>query len=289
MSRIESLSFAPSPSMVEAKPKLRLEDIPLASLLPPPEMRQTSSYLIMTAHHESHHALLAIILGADIEEVNVIPNGNVLGTTKIKGSVSDEKFKIIAAGGAVNPVVGGFASGYGLDLWQVKRLDRDFITGRSGGSSVDYSIFQAESMLNLNFTADVRIRIAEMVAYLGVVSGPILKEIIKRAKLESDLASQNRLGELSQVISGFAIQHEEKDHHKIEYSKEQLANPVYELVIVSEEGKEEKHLICAVCGGLDGAHHPYCQISHKTIADFSKRYKESEDRLPDGQVIFSRN
>jgi hypothetical protein len=169
--------FAPPPARAEQAPNVRvappLPDIPL------PAERHVSPELVETAHHELNHALTARHLGIGVESISVVREGNVLGKTILSGG-DPRKLGIVAAAGGVHTTEGP-AQGHGSD--DVKAT---MVAYFHGGESLGRARVIASSFIQ-SYSAPLRRKISELIAYKGKVEGSMLSDIIKRAEYEISL------------------------------------------------------------------------------------------------------
>lgn len=225
-----------SPQRVEAPVK---KVMPL-SFVPEPQKRGfPSSELTSVAGHELNHALVALAHGVSIISLSVVREGNSLGRTILGGIVSMETAKIIAAGGGVE-THDGCAEGYGSDRYKV-----DVLHYFHGGYSWESARSQAASILS-GYSNDVRRRAAEIVAYLGEVSGPLVYEILLRA--EAEISEEKDAKGQSGIQALFMPQIKSEGYTIIDTLPNNMSKITY--VVVGKKDKEE--YLCGVCHGVNG-------------------------------------
>lgn len=213
-------------------------NMPLLSLVPEPQKRSLPSpELVSVAGHELNHALVALTHGAPVISISVIPEGNSLGRTVLGGLVSLETMKVIAAGGGVETHE-GHSEGFGSDKYRV-----DVLHHFHGGHSWESARGQAASALSV-YSREVRRKAAEIIAYLGRVSGSLLSEIMLRAQMEvNEEKHQN-----NELFVPIFIQNNSKDQTIIENLPNNISKIIY--VVVGKIEKEE--FICGNCQGVNG-------------------------------------
>lgn len=242
-----------------------------------PERRTgISSDLLNTAGHELNHALVAIACGASVVSVSVRREGDSLGRTMFAGSVSTDTMKVIAAAGSV-AAHDGCAHGFGSDMHHV-----DLLSHFHGGISKESAITQAESLISKH-PIEVRGKAAEIVAYLGEISGSMMPAILARAQMEFNL-EKGILGNLFVPEQKFDFEKTKpkaKDYTVID----NLGGGSYRITYVIGERKREE-LICGACNDTN-SHYKDCpksKIAEHEIESPSNHYK-----LPKAGIIFSRN
>jgi len=156
-----------------------MTDIPL------PHERTIPHEHLNTAGHELNHALVAYSLGVSVKLISTHPAGNSLGRTEFFGGMSPETFKTIAAAGAVDTPHSA-ASGYGMDMYMI-----DMLHHYHGGKGRSGALSEASGIIN-SYSHEVRARAAEIVAYLGEVSGSQIGTILRQAYTELFLEGKER-------------------------------------------------------------------------------------------------
>lgn len=234
--------FTPAPIEPQLAPELSLDQIPL-QFVPAPGERSFSAGEKFTAAHEANHALAAMLLVGPgvVDKISVQPDDWSLGRTIFRGFISLDKFKTIAAAGAV-PTPFGSAEGFSHDLFQVAQINRS-------NTGVFWEVENAKRAL-AQIPAKVKEKMAEIIAHLKVVSGSILPEILARAYLEADLEGKGQLYMLSHALRGKFTPYEKpaaklpKEHTRIEY----IDKHIYRYIYV-KDGQEKTTIICGACGG----------------------------------------
>ena len=221
------------PKQVESFRAIRL---PL-SFVPEAKNRITSPDIVSVASHELNHALVALAHGIPIESISVIPSGNILGRTTLGGIVSLETMKVIAAGGGVH-THDGHAEGYGSDKYKV-----DVLHHFHGGHSWESAKSQAASALSV-YSREVRRKAAEIVAYLGKVSGSLIGEIMLRAQME---INEEKHGESEPIVPINIAENKSEGYTIIDNLPNNISKITY--VIVGEKKREE--FLCGICHGVD--------------------------------------
>lgn len=217
--------------------------IPLLTKVPLSHERpQLSSELFNTAGHELNHALVALSCGISVTSISVKPEGNSLGRTIFAGHISPETFKVIAAAGSVC-AHDGCAWGFGHDLYQV---DRAVLI--HGGRSRESAQKDASKILN-TFNPAVRTKAAEILAFLGEISGSMLKEVLKRAEFEAKIAPQDY------GIANLYGEEKVRELSSIEY----LVGDKYRVRYFAEGRLIEEKTMCATCQAEHG-HYQTCLL-----------------------------
>lgn len=223
----------------------RFSGIPLIDMIPLPEKRGTvKGELLNTAGHELNHFLVAYSLGVQVKSLSVRPEGNSLGRTEFDGIISPDLFKIIAAAGSVAPVSGQEARGFGHDFMQIRLLD--YVQNLS--NSIPFARSRAQHILS-GFDARVRQRCAEIIAYMGKVSGGMIPGIINRAIWE---LKNEKMG----IWQNVSPQLETKPGR--ESTVVEHFGHIYILRhTIDGQTVGEETLICGLCGGKN-VHSPNC-------------------------------
>ena len=215
--------------------------------LPSPEMRSTriQKERIHVAGHELNHALTAHFLGVPVLSISVIPEGNTLGKTIVGGALNPAKTRAIFAAGSVE-THDGTANGYGYDVSIVNRIDL-YHPEHSHNSP------QAEARTIINqVPKDIRERAAEIIAYMGVVPGSLLPDILKRAHLE--LEHEGRNVPPFEIDKNEQIEVFDKDTFSI---ISELKNGSKRVQIIKNFKKISEHMYCNLCDTIN-AHSPDC-------------------------------
>lgn len=207
------------------------------SFVPEASKRFPSPELTSVAGHELNHALVALAHGAPVVSLSVIPQGNSLGRTILGGTVSMETMKVIAAGGGVE-THDGCAEGFGSDKYKV-----DVLHHFHGGHSWESAKNQASSALSV-YSREVRKKAAEIVAYLGKVSGSLIGEIMLRAQME---VNEEKHGESEPIVPIFVPQNKSESYTIID----NLPNNSYKITYVVVGKKDEVQHLCGLCHGID--------------------------------------
>ena len=236
------------------------------SFVPEAGKRFSSPELTSVAGHELNHALVALACGAPVVSLSVMSDGNSLGRTILGGLVSMETIKVIAAGGGVETHE-GHAEGYGSDKYKV-----DVLNHFHGGHSWESATSQATSIVG-RYSREVRRKAAEIIAYLGTVSGSLIGQIMLRAQME---ANEEKQGNPEPLIQITMPQVESQDRTIID----NLPNNMYRItyIIVGEKKKEE--YLCGVCQGING-HMEECPK-----AKIKENSKENPFSLPKMGTVF---
>ena len=267
--RFDTLPVADSSPLIPLKTLTKnyyRENAPLANQLPYPEERGSLNEIYKnTSAHETQHALIAKAFGIK-SSVSLERKGNSLGRTSFDGYIPLSKFKIIAAGGAVNTAGAGPAQGYGMDLYQISVAN--FLQNMSP-DNVDPYILMAKSVLDANYTREVQIKSAEIIAYLGGTADIDL--VLQQAEFELEMEGMNfdrfysereeKLAELKKKISlaeaddkrmvEIKLIEENEDHTlKIQWIEKDNPDIFY----------EEIH--CPFCSGIN-MHFPICRQNRK--------------------------
>lgn len=228
----------------EASP-VNISEIPLFHVVPlPGERGEIRGELLNTAGHELNHFLVAYSLGVQVKSLSVRPEGNSLGRTEFGGIISPDLFKIIAAAGSVAPVSGQEARGFGHDFMQIRLLD--YVQNLS--NSIPFARSRAQHILS-GFDAKVRQRCAEIIAYMGRVSGGMIPGIINRAIWE---LKNEKMG-IWQNVSPQIETKPAKESTVVEHF-----GHIYILRhTIDGQTKGKETLICGLCGGKN-VHSPNC-------------------------------
>lgn len=213
-----------------------------------------SSETVHTAGHELNHALVAFLLGVTIEEITVIPEGNILGKTVFSGSVSDYEMQLIAVSGSIH-THDGTAKGFGSDMFRVHMINR-FRNGVDPESAKS----SAERILG-NFSSDMKEMMAVILAHMGSMSGSQLPDLIARAKIE--LKRKEQLKErpysnfVNMLISKPEVREETTDDllhtendTKIELTGMKTGTMKAQWVRNGQIIREKTY--CTQCGGTEG-------------------------------------
>lgn len=213
--------------------------MPLAQVPEPKNRLHLSSELLNTSGHELNHAIVALESGVPVISVSVIPDGNSLGRTAFSGLLSPDIIKIIAAAGSV-ATHDGCAHGYGSDLSKVDMLGH-FYGGITRESATSYA-----SAIISKYSTEVRRKAAEIIAYLGEVSGSMLPTVLLRAQMEVNL-EKGILGDLfvpdTQEYGREPTKPKPKDYTVIDY----LKNGDYKITYFVGERPEKEELVCGIC------------------------------------------
>ncbi len=231
MSRVETLE---RPRSVETP---KTEKIPSLSLydvidsLPSPE-------LVSVAEHELNHALVAMLNGAYVIDLSVVPDGDSLGRTTVGGLISHELAKIISAAGGVD-TPSGFARGFGSDKFKV-----DVIHHYHGGHSWDSARSQASVILSSIPFEERRIA-SIIIASKKEVTGSEIPSIMRMARL---IVNNGKETKTDSVILVPQPEREFKEKTIIDLLPGNMQRVRY--VIAGVIKKEE--LICGVCFRING-------------------------------------
>lgn len=225
------------------RPTQQFVETPLKKVMPlsfVPENRSglISRESISVASHELNHVLVALEYGVPIESISVMPTGDSLGRTTLSGLVSLEKMKVIAAGGGVDTHE-GCARGFGSDKYKVDMMHYHY-----GGHDWETAGSLAASVIS-KYSTDVRSIAAEIIAFLGEVSGEELPLILMRAQVE---ANARKGIHDSLVISTKTLRKEESQTRTI---IDTLPNNVYKITYVVIGKKDEKKYFCGFCQEVD--------------------------------------
>ena len=177
MINIEALSCCPNTVVIE-KPKVLiplLQEIPLAKDRP-----KAKPELLNTAGHELNHALAAIASGISVLDLSVIPTNDSLGRTMFAGHIPVEKLQVIAAAGKV-ATHDGCAHGHESDMLKVHILSHLY-----NGMPAEKAVMIAHSIIS-KYPIEVRRRTADIIAYMGEISGSKIPLILERARIELNL------------------------------------------------------------------------------------------------------
>ncbi len=141
-----------------------------------------------TALHESHHVLLGVSMGIQVEEVSVIPGPGYLGVTVFKGDLNHrpDALQIIAAGGAVT-TLDGEAEGYGHHQLPGSDLHIAHNVSHITGKSAESAVQEASSRL-ARIPKEVRQIVADIIETKKTVYSPeYIHRIIEIAFFEAQL------------------------------------------------------------------------------------------------------
>jgi hypothetical protein len=252
--------------LADSQPVARREIPPLDFIPSSYERRQKmiiTGNRLHTAHHELHHVLTAIGLGVQVESLSVIPSGSSLGRTTFSGFIDPEKFRIIAAAGAVDPP-GMRASGYGHDLWQ------------AGCDARSTKIITAQNIIS-EIPSDIRNIAAEIIAYLGDVPGSLIPEIINRAIYEHnhDVSAEDKYF----IPDNLFAKPETIPENRITTIVTTIGNNyLLTYLLDGKIVKDYEVIICAICGGIQGQHLPNCG------ADLVRRRKIGSDKITENST-----
>ncbi len=229
------------------------------------------------AGHELNHALVAYRLGVPVSGISVIPEGNTLGRTMLaNASLGD--MQIVAAAGSVH-AHDGRAMGYGSDMQKVVMIGRHF-----GGISADQARSIAASILG-EYSVEVREKAAEILAYMGQVSGTTLPDIIARAKFEVRLEKAQAFPHLTidptlelesleipqfvDLSSLILIDNDSVISDQEIAVIEKYANGDSKVQWIKGEKVVRETAICGSCGSLDG-HTIGCPILKMQLGEKQK-------------------
>lgn len=191
-----------------------------------------------TAGHELNHALLAKSCRISVESISVRPSGDSLGRTTFAGHISPEMFKVIAAGGTIS-LPDSQARGYGMDIYMINVMELAY-----GGASEKSAKSEAYVLL-AGYDPRVRVKAAEILAWLGEVSGQMLDAILERSRFEIELESGGKIAWLKNDFSQ-KPQNVENDGKStiIEY----LGEEKYRIIYL-QNGRKEKEFFWQNSGG----------------------------------------
>lgn len=237
---------------------LSVENVPLSAFIPPPSERGyfPGNYL-NTAGHELNHALVAMALNEKVIGISLKQKGNILGQTFFTGLINLGHSQTIAAAGTVSPLVGGSASGFGSDLFQIDMIDV-LAKRRAPGAGRGTAISRAESLLG-NYNPEVRTRAAELLAFLGttmdIIPGSLIPVILERAEVEIMMETAGM---------GQHIKATHSEYHAVELPKQHTIietgdGSEYRIIHIDGETKTET-VVCGFCGGTNGNHAPICEL-----------------------------
>lgn len=254
------------PKEIDA-PKVKM---PL-SFVPEAGKRFVSSELESVAGHELNHALVAMANGAYVISISLEPKGDSLARTTLGGLVSIETMKIIAGAGGVG-IHDGCAEGYGSDKFKV-----DVLHHFHGGHSWESAKGRAANILS-GYSREVREKAAEIIAYLRIVPGSLIPDIILRAKMEVD---QEKGIESEPYVLTPVPQQEFKNQTIID----ELPGNVQRIRYIVDGKVKKEELLCGVCQGING-HEKECPKT-KLNENSESKPPESSKMLPIKAVIFS--
>lgn len=213
--------------------------MPLARVPEPKNRAHLSSELLNTSGHELNHAIVALESGVSVISISVIPDGNSLGRTAFSGLLSPDTMKIIAAAGSV-ATHDGCSYGDGSDLFKVDMLGH-FYGGITRESATSYAL-----AIISKYSTEVRRNAAEIIAYLGEISGSMLPTVLLRAQMEVNL-EKGILGDLfvpdTKDYARQPIKPKPKDYIVIDY----LRNGDYKITYFVGERPEKDELVCGIC------------------------------------------
>ena len=258
------------PNRVELSSKVKM---PL-SFVPEAGKRLVSPERKGIAGHELNHALVAIGNGVSVINISLAPMGDSLARTMLGGWVSIGAISDIAAAGGVG-THDGCARGYGSDKFRV-----DYSHVFEGGPSWESAKGRAAGILSI-YSDKVREKAAEIIAYMGEVSGSLIRLIMLRAQMEVDLEKGMAIEPEAYILIP-TPQKEFKDYTIIDTLPGNMLRVTYK--VVGEKKKEE--LLCRICLGVDG-HYEKCP--HAKLKNDSELKEESspKESLPIKGVIFS--
>lgn len=214
--------------------------MPLAQVPEPKNRVYLSSELLNTSGHELNHAIVALESGVPVISISVISDGNSLGRTAFSGLLSPDTMKIIAAAGSVT-THDGCAYGYGSDLSKVDMLGH-FYGGITRESATSYA-----SAIISKYSTKVRRKAAEIIAYLGEISGSMLPTVLLRAQMEVNLEKGIIDGQFIIPKTNTIEANKPKHYTVIDY----LRNGDYKITYFVGERQEKEELICAICKGIN--------------------------------------
>mgnify|MGYP001595361064 FL=1 len=213
--------------------------MPLAQVTEPKNRLRLSSELLNTAGHELNHAIAAMESGVPVISISVIPDGNSLGRTAFSGLLSPDTMKIIAAAGSV-ATHDGCAHGYGSDLLKAHILNHFY-----GGMPLESAASQAAAIIS-KYSIEVRKKAAEIIAYLGEISGSMIPMVFLRAQIEVNLENGIIDGQFIPKANP-AETNKPKGYTVIDY----LRNGDYKITYFIGENKEKEELACTICKGIN--------------------------------------
>ncbi len=234
-----------------------------------------------TANHELNHAIAAKSRNIYPDLISVVQEGNVLGKNTFSGWIDPESWKVIAAGGAVELADGTPASGFGSDMFSAK-----FMQFMYGGMNFDQAKEKAKAIVK-SYEKKVLDRASEIIAFMKVVNGNQLNDVLKRAEYE--LAMEK--GE--QILAYMYVPNKAEEL----YGKKQETNQNEEKTTIIEymngnqakltykNGDKVERVItyCGACHGI-GGHNKDCSYMKKGIndkiefADGSKKKTGNEEK-----------
>lgn len=250
-------SISSSHTMVPARPPTMVDyfgsKLPnLFQQLPSHEKRIESGpkYSMSTSAHEGNHYLLGVSLGYQPEYISVIPEGNTLGFVAFSG-VGYEDFKVIAAGGRVDTVVGA-AEGYGMDMFMI-----DLLCHLKGGMSKSEALGRAQGILK-SIPDSLKKRFAEILAHKGAGNGDTAAEMLELAELEL-IWEQNKEVVESNWRENFFKTKEEAKAKEGTVVVETLVGGRYRITYVDGNGIKDSFEACGLCRGIN-SHAQNCPI-----------------------------
>lgn len=215
--------------------------MPLKQVPEPKNRLHLDSELLNTAGHELNHAIAAMELGLPLISISVIPDRNSLGRTVFSGLLSSDTMKVIASAGAVS-THDGCAHGYGSDMFKVDMLNHFY-----GGITRESAVSQASAIVS-KYSVEVRKKAAEIIAYLGEISGSMIPLVFLRAQMEVNLEKGITDGQfISKTNPTQTSELKPKDYTVIDY----LPNNSYRVTYVVDGRRKKEELICAICQGTN--------------------------------------
>lgn len=187
----KEITFIPVNELVDQVKEVYFARSPMGRALEfPTERGSLAEDYLNTSAHESHHALVAKAMGIN-SSVSLTPEGMSLGRTSFNGNIPMNKFKIIAAAGAVNTVGAGHARGFGHDLYQVSVAN---YFDSMNPNNVSPYISAAEAILNAHYPGPLRKKVAEILGHLGGTGDIGL--VLSQAKFELEFFDKVNLQKL---------------------------------------------------------------------------------------------
>lgn len=258
----------------------RMSSAPLSHV--PLERKGVNEHQKHVAGHELNHALTAYGLGVPVISISVIPEGDSLGRNIFGGGINPRDFQIIATAGSI-ATHDGTAKGFGSDLHTAHLIEHYY-----DGIGVDQARNIAIQHV-MSVPRDVRERAAEIIAYLGEISGSLVPSILHRAEWEIKMEEEGLF-----AAEQFAQEHREQQH------EQELAPPNFDTFTIIERfvdvnGNEQMrwkviertseggNVPCPVCKQEKG-HEPGCVLApHEDRVDPPR----TPQALPDEMVYKS--
>lgn len=244
-----------------------------------------------TALHESHHVLLGVSMGVQVEEVSVVPGPGYLGITVFKGDLNHrpDALQVIAAGGAVATLEGG-AEGFGHHHLPGSDLHVAHSVSHITGKSAKAAVQEASDRLS-KIPDAVKQIVADIIETKKTVySSEQINRIIDIAFFEAEggIASEY----FEEEVVARESQHQQYEESIQRGTTTTIVSPIEgpHYVLIEEktdpfEKKNEFH--CAQCGGKT-AHTSECKNNDGEEASNAAEADSSDVKIPTTADIFVR-